>query len=151
MSDYVTFEAMIVPMEWGDAVYTVLPLPPDVAAALQGAKRVEGEFEDHPVNLAVTKAPAIDSPFLYTGKSLLDRTGLRPNAPFLARLRPADPNTVDVPHDVHNAVRSGGVMDAWEALSPGKKRGALHQIERAKRPETRLKRIAALIRTLDAS
>lgn len=150
MSDYVTFDAMIVPMEWGDTVYTVLPLPSDVTQALGDAKRVEGEFNDFPVNLAIAKAPVIDTPFLWTGKSLLDRTGLVPNERFEARLRAADPNAVDVPTDVLTALRSGGVLAAWEALTPGKQRGHLHQIDTAKRAETRAKRIAALIQTLDA-
>ena len=151
MNDYVTFEAMIVPMEWGETIYTVLPLPPNVAKALDGAKRVEGEFVDHPVNLAIAKAPVIDGPFLWTGKTLLDGTGLAPNEPFEARLRAVDPNVVEVPTDVTNALRSSGSLEAWEGWSAGKKRGAIHQIEIAKRAETRVKRIAALIRTLDAS
>lgn len=148
MSQFVTFEAMIVPMEWGETVYTVLPLPPDVAAALGDAKRVEGEFEDHPVNLAIAKAPVIDGPFLWAGKSLLDRTGIEPNKPFEARLRAADPNAVDVPPDVRNALRSSGFWDRWDAWTPGKKRGALHRIETAKRSETRAVRIAGLITSL---
>ena len=91
MSDYLSFEGRIVPMIWGENTYTVLPLPNDIAETLQAqnAKRVEGEINDHPINLALTKAPVIDGIFLYTGKSLLDRIGVSPDEPLEVRLRPA--------------------------------------------------------------
>ncbi len=150
MSDYVTFEAHITPMRWGEAIYTVVPLPSDVLHALGSTRRVEGEFNDHPVNLAISKAPAdvIETPFLWAGKSLLDRIGLEPGEVFEARLRPAPDDAVDVPTDVTNALRSAGLTDAWEAMTPGKKRSALYPVETAKRPETRAKRIAKLLASL---
>lgn len=150
MSDYHTFDARVVPMPWGEAVYTVVPLSTEVLAALGKTKRVEGEFNDHPVNLAIAKAPAnvIDTPFLWAGKSLLDRVGLAPGDVFEARLRPAPDDAVDVPTDVMNALRSSGLTDAWDALTPGKKRSALYPVETAKRPETRANRIAKLLGSL---
>lgn len=152
MSDYVSFEARILPMTWGDKVYTIVPLPDAVVAALGSTRRVEGEFNDHPVNLAITTAPAdvFDGPFLWAGKSLLHRAGLAPGETFEARLRPAPDDTVEVPADVVNALRSGGVIEAWEALSPGKRRAQLYRIETAKRAETRAKRITALVADLTA-
>lgn len=149
MDEYVAFEGRIEPMEWGKSTYTVLRLHPDVMQALGPAKRVEGEFNDHPVNLAVTKAPAIDDPFLWTGKSLLTKIGIEPGEVFEARLRAADPDALDVPSDVVNAIRSAGLSEIWDALTPGKKRGLLHTIETAKRTETRLKRIAKLLASLE--
>ncbi|WP_050529624.1 YdeI/OmpD-associated family protein [Pseudaestuariivita atlantica] len=148
MTGYVTFTARIVPMEWGDSTYTVLPLPDDVRAALGPAKRVEGEINEHPVNLAVTRAPVLDMPFLWTGKSLLDEIGIAPGDEVEVRLRPADPDAVDVPRDVTLALRSAGVTDAWDALTPGKRRGLLHTVKTAKRAETRARRIHALIAQL---
>ncbi len=148
MADYVTFDAKIEPMEWGTATYTVLRLGPDVMKAPGPAKQVEGEFAEHPVNLAVTKAPVMSDPFLYTGKTLLDRTGITPGEVFEARLRLADPDQVDVPQDVMNALRSAGHLDAWEGLTPGKKRGLLHTVETAKRAETRTNRITKLLASL---
>ncbi len=148
--DYTTFEARIEPMQWGDAVYTIVRLPPDVLTHLGKTKRVEGEFNDHPVNLAISKAPAdvIDTPFLWAGKSLLDRSGLTPGEVFEARLRPAPDDLVEVPSDVMNAIRSAGLTDAWAALSPGKQRSALYPISTAKRPATRENRLAKLLDAL---
>ncbi|MEJ8562768.1 DUF1905 domain-containing protein [Yoonia sp. GPGPB17] len=67
MDDYLSFEAQVEPLEWGKSVYTILRLPDDVAEVLasQGAKRVEGEINDHPVNLALTKASVIEGVFLW--------------------------------------------------------------------------------------
>lgn len=146
MSDYLSFEGQVVPMEWGKSVYTVLPLPDDIAKALQadGARRVEGEINDHPVNLALTTAPVIDQVFLWTGKSLLQEIGIAPGEPVYVRLRKAD-DSVETPEDVMLALRQADATAKWEALTPGKKRGLLHGVNTAKRAETRAKRIAKLI------
>ncbi len=148
MSTYVTFEGAVEPVEWGDATYTVLRLPADVTEALGKTKRVEGEIADHPVNLALTKAPVIDGVFLWAGKSLLDRIGIEPGQRVEVRLKPAPDDQVDVPQDVTNAIRSAGLTEAWAAVTPGKRRSALYQVETAKRAETRAKRIAALLKGL---
>ena len=151
MTDYLTFEGTVEPMEWGNSTFTVLRLPDEIAEALKsaGVKRVEGEIADHPVNLAPTTAPAIDGMFLWTGKSLLKRIGIVPGERVEVRLRPADANAVETPDDVTRALLSSGQLDSWEALTPGKKRGLIHQIESAKKPETRARRITKLMKDLD--
>lgn len=150
MDDYITFEGRVIPMEWGDSVYTVLPLPDKVCEALKaaGAKRVEGEINDHPVNLALTKAPVIDQTFLWAGKSLLEACDITPGEWIDVRLRKADPNFVETPDDVLLALRQAGATHLWTGLTPGKQRGHLHTITTAKRAETRSKRIAKLITDL---
>jgi hypothetical protein len=148
MSDWLTFEGVIEPVLRGETTYTILRLPDDIAAALEaaGAKRVEGEFADHPVNLALTRAaPVGDFAFLWAGKSLLEATGLEPGAPFEVRLRPAPDDAVDTPDDVAHALRRAEVKAAWEALTPGKRRGLLYKVATAKTQGTRDKRIAALV------
>jgi len=117
-------------------------------AALGTTRRIEGEFGDHPVNLAITRAPAIDDAFLWAGRSLIERTGLTPGEVFVARLRPAPDDRVDLPRDVATALRLGGAQEPWDALTPGRQRALLHRIETAKRPETRATRIADLVRAL---
>ena len=152
MGDYHTFEGRVEPMEWGKSVYTVLRLPPDITHALEaeGAKRVEGEINDHPVNLALTKAPVFDGTFLWAGKTLLDDCGIEPGEWIDVRLRKADPNFVETPEDVLLALRQNDASEDWFALTPGKQRGHLHQVNTAKRAETRQKRIAKLIDELKA-
>lgn len=147
MSDWISFEARIVPMEWGNGVYTVLPLPDEVYRELkaQSATRVEVELNDYPFNLAITRAPAIDQAFLYTGKKVLAEASLAPGQDIEVRLRKADPNVVDVPEDVRLAIRQSGAIEAWNATSAGKKRALLHPVLSAKRQQTRTTRIAKLI------
>jgi hypothetical protein len=149
---YLSFEGCVVPVDWGRATYTVLPLPEPVAAALTaaGARRVEGEIAEHPVNLALSRAPVVEGLFLWAGQSLLDRIGIAPGEPVEVRLRPAPDDRVEVPPDVAAALTSAGATGAWEGLTPGRRRGLLYQIETAKRPETRAKRISGLIDGISA-
>jgi hypothetical protein len=148
MTEYVVFEGRVEPMEWGRSTYTILRLPPEVVTALGKTKRVEGEINDHPVNLALTRAPVCPDVFLWAGQSLLDRVGIAPAEWIEVRLRPAPDDAVDVPDDVTHALRAGDASTAWEALTPGKQRGLLHTINTAKTAPTRNKRIAALITSL---
>jgi Bacteriocin-protection, YdeI or OmpD-Associated/Domain of unknown function (DUF1905) len=148
MTEYITFESRVEPLAWGRATYTILRLPGDVVAALGKTRRVEGEINDHPVNLALTRALVCPDIFLWAGQSLLDRVGINPGHLVEVRLRPAPDDQVDVADDVMVALRAHDAMQAWESLTPGKQRGLLHQINSAKTAATRAKRVAALIATL---
>jgi hypothetical protein len=147
MSDYIAFRGRIETLEWGRSSYTILRLPEEVAARLaaEGAKRVEGEMNEHPVNLAPTRAPVLEDTFLWTGKSLLDRIGLVPGDEVEVRLRKAPDDEVDMPGDLAAALRAVGATHLWEALTPGRRRGMLYQLGTAKTQATRDKRIAKLI------
>jgi hypothetical protein len=147
---WVTFEGAVEAMPWGDAVYTVLPLPPDAVAALGRTRRVEGEIAEHPVNLAISRAPVIEGAFLWTGRSLLDRIGIAPGEPVEVRLRPAPDDAVDTPEDLAAALRAAGLTAAWESLTAGRRRGLMYGIDTARRAETRARRLAALVTALAA-
>ncbi len=149
MTDYQTFEGAVEPMPWGDAVYTILRVPDEVVASLGKTRRVEGEIHEHPVNLALSKAPVIDGVFLWAGKSLLDRIGIQPGEVVEVRLRPTDEGIVETPEDVAMALRTAGQTQSWEALTPGKRRSLLYHIETAKRDQTRAKRITKMISELE--
>lgn len=138
-------------MEWGDSVYTVLPIPDDVSQAFEalGAKRVELELNEHSFNLALTKAPVIDKVFVYVGKATLKEASVEPGSRLDVRLRMVDPDVVDVPEDVALALRVSQLSEVWESLTPGKKRGMLQPIQSAKRAETRAKRIEKLLAELN--
>ncbi len=148
MSDWVSFAGSIEPLAWGRATYTILRLPPDAAARLRPARRVSGEINDHPVNLALTRAPVVDGVFVWTGASLLDRIGLVPGDPVEVRLRPAPDDSVDLDPDVEAALHTAGALPRWDRLTPGRRRGLLYQISSAKTDATRQKRIARMIQDL---
>lgn len=147
-TNYVTFSARIEPMVWGRSTYTILRLPPAVAKALSNAKRVEGDINDYPINLAPTRAPAIKGVFLWAGQSLLDRIGIVPGQEIEVRLRAAPEDCVDLPDDIAVALRAAKVLALWERLTPGKRRGLIYKIETAKTQTTRARRIAALVSEL---
>jgi Bacteriocin-protection, YdeI or OmpD-Associated/Domain of unknown function (DUF1905) len=151
MNDWVTFEGAVETLEMGRSTYTNIRVPPAAAAVLEaaGARRVEGEIDDQPVNLALSRAPAVDGVFLWTGKSLLDRAAIRPGDVLSVRLRPAAPDEVALPEDVALALSRADRMQAWDALTPGKRRGLLYRIDTAKTQATRAKRIDALVAGLD--
>jgi Bacteriocin-protection, YdeI or OmpD-Associated/Domain of unknown function (DUF1905) len=151
MSDgYFTFEGRVETMVWGKSTYTILPLPHDVVETLlaMGAKRVEGEINDHPVNLALTRAPVRDEVFLWAGQSLLDRVSIVPGQQVEMRLRPVSNDQVDLPEDLQAALGAADLNRNWHALTPGKRRSLLYQIDSAKTAPTRAKRIARLVADL---
>lgn len=148
MTDWVAFEGTVEPVVWGKATYTVLRLPNEVVAALGAAKRVEGEINEHWVNLALSRAPVVEGVFLWAGSTLLDRIGIAPGEPLEVRLRPAPDDQVDTPEDVAAALRAAGMVAEWEALTAGKRRGMLYQIGTAKTAPTRAKRIDTMIQGL---
>lgn len=152
MTDDLAFEAAIQPMVWGRSTATVLRLPAAIATALaaQGAKRVEGEINDHPVNLALSRAPVIEDVFRRAGQSLLDRIGIVPGQPLEVRLRPAPDDRVDLPDDIATGLRAAGAMVAWQALTPGKRRGLIYKIDTARTAATRANRIGAFVQDLTA-
>ena len=147
MSDYIAFTGRIETLDWGRSTYTIVRLPAEVAERLaaEGARRVEGEINEHPVNLAPTRAPVIEDTFLWTGKSLLDRIGLAPGDAVEVRLRKAPDDEVEVPEDLAAALRAAGATHLWEALTPGRRRGMIYQIGTAKSQATRDRRIAKLL------
>jgi hypothetical protein len=147
MSDYVEFTGSIETLVQGRSTYTVVRLPQEVAARLEalGARRVEGEINEHPVNLAPSWTPVLEATVLWAGKSLLDRTGLGPGCEVEVRIRKAPDDEVETPEDLAAALRAAGATQLWDALSPGKRRGMIYQIGTAKTQATRDRRIAALI------
>jgi hypothetical protein len=150
LSEYVTFEGCVEPLRWGRATYTILRLPDDAANELlaSGAKRVEGEIAEHPVNLALSRAPVVEGVFLWAGQSLLDRIGISTGEPVEVRLRAAATDLVDIPEDLLDQLHQADLITAWERLTPGKRRGLIYQLSTAKTSATRTKRIKALVDNL---
>ena len=113
--------------------------------ALDRPSRVEGEIGEHPVNMGVARADVIPDAFLYTGKAFLREAGIEPGETVEVRLRAADPDAVEMPEGLDAAIRAAGLISEWKALTPGKRRGLVHPVARAKRAETRTRRIEALL------
>lgn len=150
MTGWVAFEGRVVPMPWGRATYTILPVPDQAAQALAPARRVMGEIAEHPVNLALTRAPVWAGPFLWAGQSLLDRIGIAVGEAVEVRLRPAPDDLVDTPPDLAALLAGAGLTAAWQALTPGRQRGLLYRIDTARTAPTRDRRLAEVLAALEA-
>lgn len=141
------FDAIVEAVAWGRSTYTLLRIPQPLAEAAReaGTRRVEGTIDGAPVNLAITRAPVVDQPFVWAGRSLLRRLGADAGAVVECRLRPVDDDVVLLPADVAAALADAGVLERWESSPPAERRRRLYPIESAARPETRAKRIEALV------
>ena len=147
---WVTFDAMVESLPWGRNVYTVIRLDPAVVEAARafGTRRVEGTIEGAAVNVGVNRADVLPEAFVYAGGALQRRCGVTPGDVVRCRLRPADPDDVPLPRDVHDALEAAGRRAAFDRLAPPERRRRLAPVEDAVRPETRQRRIGALLRAL---
>jgi hypothetical protein len=146
----VEFDALVEVLSWGRNDYTIIRLEQalEEAAKSAGTRRVEGTIEGVPVNVGVNRADVLPGTFMYAGKGLLRRLGIRPGDVVSCRLRPADPDDVPLAEDVDRALADAGLLAAFQRKRPADRRRLLQPIEDAVRPETRQRRIAALLRSL---
>jgi hypothetical protein len=143
----VAFEAVVEPLAWGRSIYMIIRLDPGLVAAAQaaGTHRVEGTIDGEPVNVGVNRADVVADAFLYAGQGLRRRLGVRPGDVVACRLRPADPDAVPLPADVHQALVDAGLLEAFEQRPPPDRRRLLQPIESAARAATREQRMAAML------
>ena len=149
-SDWISFDGQIEIMFWGEKVYTVLKIPEDVLRTIDqfNSKRVDLEIRDFSYNLALTKAPIFDGVFLYFGKDKLTETNLSVGDITEFRLRASDPNCVEIPAELQEALILNDAEKLWNELSPGMRRTKLQPILKAKQETTKGRRIHALIHSL---
>lgn len=148
--DWVEHDGLIELMPWGRSTYTILRLPATLETATRAARtrRVEGAIEDIAVNVGLNRADVLPDAFAYVGAALQRRVGARPGDVVRCRLRPADPDQVPLTDDVERALDRAGRRAVFEQRSPAQRRRLLQPVDDAARPETRLRRIDALVRAL---
>ncbi len=141
------FDALVEPLHWGRNRYTIVRLPAALVAQAraQGTHRLRGDIEGNPVNLAVTKAPVIEDAFVYVGAALLRRIGVDVGQPVGCRFAPADPDEVDLPEDVEEALAGAGLLGVWEQLRPAARRRRLMPVDGVVTPAARARRIHELL------
>ena len=149
-SDWISFDGQIEIMFWGEKVYTVLKIPEDVLRTIDqfSSNRVDLEIRDFSYNLALTTAPIFDGVFLYFGKDKLTETNLSVGDITEFRLRASDPNFVEIPAELQEALILNDAEKLWNELSPGMRRTKLQPILKAKQETTKGRRIHALIHSL---
>jgi hypothetical protein len=140
-------DGFIEPMEWGTSRYTVIRVPDTLvdAARSLATRRVAGDLEGVPVNLALTRAPVFPATFVWAGSSLLRRLRLEVGDPVTGHLAPVDPDDVPVPADLTDALAAAGLQDAWDSLPPAARRRRLVPVDAAATAVTRARRIQAVL------
>ena len=109
---------------------------------------LEGPTTDLAVNVGINRADVVAEPFLYVGRPLARRLGVRVGDVVHGSLRPADPDLVPLDDDVLAALTEAGVLAAFEARRPAQRRQLLMPVDGAATEATRSKRLAALIAEL---
>ena len=144
------FDAYLEILAWGRNVYTIIKIPDELAVLAREAstRRVEGHLDEIAVNVGLNRADVIPETFIYAGSALLKRLGARAGDVVRCHLAPADPDLVPVPEDVAHALEAAGRRDAFERKPASERRRLLAPLESAARPETRHRRIRALIASL---
>ena len=147
---WLEFYGQIEVMRWGDKVYTVLQIPEFVLKSISQSKsnRVDLEIREFSYNLALTKAPIFYGTFLYFGKDKLSDTSLNIGETAEFRLRSSDPNLVEIPTELQEALLRNNAEEFWNNLSPGMRRTKLQPILKAKQEATKVRRIEELIASL---
>lgn len=131
--------------------YTVLFLPPALKAVLPIAahprRRVEGEIADLPVEGAWM--PTGDGRrYFLAAPRVTKAAGIEVGEVMAMRFRVADQDAVDVPAELAALSRNAEARAAWDALTPGRRRGLAHRIHGAKAAATRARRVAEVMAAL---
>ncbi|MEM9751225.1 MAG: YdeI/OmpD-associated family protein [Pseudomonadota bacterium] len=132
--------------------YHVVIAPADICANLPLANyprlRIEGEIADIPIANALM--PTGDGRhYIIIAPTILKASGARVGDLVDVRFRIADQDHVDTPAELARAIaRQRRFEDAWDALTPGKKRMLAQHVQSAKTPTTRAKRTREAIEAL---
>ncbi len=128
--------------------YTVVYLPERLVTALPLDRhprlRIEAEVNGVPLKAALM--PAGGRWYLMLSKAMLKRAGLAMGDQAHIAFAVADQDAVDVPPPLAEALDAEPELrEAWEALTPGKRRGLAHRVASAKTAPTIAKRVAEVI------
>lgn len=132
-----------------DGNNTGIEVPPEVIEQLDGGKRP-------PVVVTVNGYEYRSTVAVMGGRYLIPfssdkraATGLAGGDPIIVELTlDTAPRTVEVPDDLAAALRGGDAREAFDALSPSARKAHVTNVEAAKAPETRQRRIDAIVAKL---
>ena len=138
------FTAEVTKRDFGRMFYTVVFAPPDTARELKlpahPRLRIRGRIAGIPFSGAFQ--PNGGEWYLILSKRFLKEAGVAMGDRVTADFEIADQEEVEVPGDLRAALeRRPEVLEAWNGLSAGRRRGFCHRVATAKRAETREQRI----------
>lgn len=153
MADRFSFTGRLERFGTEPILLTGVRLPEEIESQLSWPKgnrlRFKGTINGHPMEGAW--GPAEGSHFAILGQDFRRTALLTETSLVEVSFEIVDSDLVEVPEDIAAALeRDQFNAFKWDCLTPGMKRGFLHQINQAKTPETRSKRIGKLMEKLSA-
>ncbi len=132
--------------------YTVLFLPAELVAELPFAQhpqlRVEGEIAEVPMSGAFVST-GDGRRYIMVSPDLQRKAGVAFGDQVTMRFRVSDQGAVDVPAALASALtRDSAALEAWEALTSGRRRALAHLVGNARSERTRARRVAAILVTI---
>ena len=148
------FEGTITRHPVGRYHYTVVYLPDVIAGTLPFAQhprlRIEADVGGVPVKGAWQPAKGVW--YLMLPKAGLKHAGLAIGDQVDVAFRVISQDDVEVPAELAAALTASAKRrKAWSAHTAGTQRGLAHFVDSAKRPETRQKRLEAVLAALDGA
>ncbi|MEO1593160.1 MAG: YdeI/OmpD-associated family protein [Cyanobacteria bacterium J06632_22] len=145
------FEGPVEYHDFGRMGYTVVYLPEAIRQQLPLDKyprlRVDAEVNEQPIDGALQ--PGQGKYYLMLSKRLLKAAGLTLGDTATVNFRLADQDAVTIPEELQTALAGNpDAKTAWDALTPGKRRGLAHRVASARTAPTRFKRVAEVLTTL---
>jgi len=130
---------------------TGIPVPDDVVEKLGGGKRplVVVTVQEHTYRSAVA---SMGGRFMIAlSAEHRAAAGVQGGDEVEVSVRlDLEPRTVPVPSDLQAALAGAGVLETFEASAPSRKKEDVRQVQEAKTPETRERRIAKIVARLAA-
>ena len=128
---------------------TGIPVPDDVVEKLGAGKRplVVVTVQEHTYRSAVASMGGTAMIALSAENRLAAGVQGGDEVEVAIRLD-LEPRTVPLPADFRAALVAAGAVDAFEGLAPSRKKEDVRQVESAKSPETRERRIAKIVAKL---
>ncbi|WP_127794538.1 YdeI/OmpD-associated family protein [Agromyces sp. LHK192] len=128
---------------------TGIEVPPDVVESLGAGKRPPVVVVVNGFTYRSTIAPMGGTYLIPFSSDKRAATGLGGGDAIVVDLElDTDPRTVDPPADLADALAEAGLREAFDRLAPSRQKAYVVNVEGAKAPETRSRRIAKVVSAL---
>lgn len=125
---------------------TGIPVPDEALAALAGGRRPAVEVTVNGFRFTSTVGAMGGRSLIPFSAARREESGIAGGDDLDVELRLDEaPRDTPVPDDLAAALDAGGGSGAFEALSPSRRKAHVTSVEGAKTPETRARRIAAVV------
>jgi hypothetical protein len=128
---------------------TGIPIPPEIIERLDAGKRPALHVTVNGYTYRTTVGFMDGQPMLSLSAENRENAGLQAGDMVEVTVEVAtEPPTIEVPSDLTAALNQAGVIDAFEASAPSRRKEYVRQVTSAKTEETRQRRILKVVQQL---